>query len=542
MIARTLLALCLVLALPASAVAAPPAIGIGEQKASMFDDARWQRLGLRDVRYIAPWDALRDPRQRERLDEWVAAARAGGSRILIGFERSLRSQRLARTLPPAWKFEREFIRFRERYPFVRDWIAWNEANHPFSLTARRPRRAAQYFDAIAWNCRRCRIVAADVLDVRGMTSWVRRFQAHAVHTPRIWGLHNYVDANRFKSDGTEALLRVTKGRVWLTETGGLIVRREYAKGVITREFRYSRRHAARATAHALRLGCLSRRIRRVYLYHWRAPETVTNWDSAFVSPRGKVRPAYRTLKRRARRRLPLPVGGRRATLASARDTWQGHGVSAATESPPARAERRERNALAAAALTNGPGELIDFLLPLWAGLVLDATATEVGILLALELAVSLVARPLAGVLADTRERRTVAAVGALLYAAACVGYAAAGSLAAACVAAAVGGAGGALLWVALRALVSERLAVDDAVFPRLMSARETGSWVAFVGGLTLLVVIDFTGLFLVCAAACAVGAGYLLASPPRAADPRDTAGADAAGIGLGASGAGCGRC
>ena len=89
-------------------------------------------------------------------------------------------------------------------------------------------------------------------------------------------------------------------------------------------------------------------------------------------------------------------------------------MSAAIESPPARAERRERNALAAAALTNGPGELIDFLLPLWAGLVLDATATEVGILLALELAVSLVARPLAGVLADTRERRTVAAVGALL--------------------------------------------------------------------------------------------------------------------------------
>ena len=77
-----------------------------------------------------------------------------------------------------------------------------------------------------------------------------------------------------------------------------------------------------------------------------------------------------------------------------------------------------------------------------------------------------------------------------------------------------------------------------------MSARETGSWVAFVGGLTLLVVIDFTGLFLACAAACAVGAGYLLASPPRAAtaDPRDTAGADAAGVGLGRSGAGCGRC
>ncbi len=181
---------------------------------------------------------------------------------------------------------------------MRDWIVWNEANHPFSLTGNRPRRAAQYFDAVAWNCPGCRVVAADVLDVSGMTSWVRRFQRHAVHRPRIWGLHNYVDANRFTSTGTRALLAATTGRVWFTETGGLVLRREYAGTTVTGEFRYSQRHAARATAHALRLACLSPRIRRVYLYHWRAPETVTNWDSAFIGPRGQVRPAYRTLKRR----------------------------------------------------------------------------------------------------------------------------------------------------------------------------------------------------------------------------------------------------
>ena len=34
----------------------------------MFDDARWQRLGLTEARYIAPWDALGDPRQRAKLD------------------------------------------------------------------------------------------------------------------------------------------------------------------------------------------------------------------------------------------------------------------------------------------------------------------------------------------------------------------------------------------------------------------------------------------------------------------------------------------
>ena len=297
MIARTLCLLCLLLALPAQAAARPPAIGIGEQKAGMFDDPQWQRLGLREVRYVAPWDVLRDADQRERLDAWMAAARASGSRVLLGFQHSLRSERLARRLPGPGEFERAFRRIRARYPDVRDWIAWNEANHPFSLTANRPRRAAQYFDAVAWNCAGCRIVAADVLDVSGMSAWVRRFQRHAVHRPRIWGLHNYVDANRFTSSGTRALLRITTGRVWFTETGGLVLRREYAGTTVTGEFRYSQRHAARATAHALRLGCLSPRIRRVYLYHWRAPHPVTNWDSAFVGPHGRARPAYRTLKR-----------------------------------------------------------------------------------------------------------------------------------------------------------------------------------------------------------------------------------------------------
>ena len=124
---------------------------------------------MREVRYIAPWDVLRDRHQRDKLDDWMAAARDSGSRVVLGFQHSLRSDRLARTLPSAWQFERAFRRVRARYPDVRDWIVWNEANHPFSLTGNRPRRAAQYFDAVAWNCPGCRIVAADVLDVSGMT-------------------------------------------------------------------------------------------------------------------------------------------------------------------------------------------------------------------------------------------------------------------------------------------------------------------------------------------------------------------------------------
>jgi hypothetical protein len=298
MIARALLSLLFALALASPAAAAPPLIGIGEQKPGMFTDPLWQRLDLHEARYVTPWDTLHDPRQLEKLDAWMEAARASGTRPLIALERSLRSAKLRRSLPTDRRFAREFRRLRARYPDVRDWITWNEANHPLQPTANRPRRVARYFGIMVRNCRGCRIVGADVLDIKNMTSWIRRFAHYATERPRIWGLHNYGDTNQLKSTGTETLLRITgRGQVWFTEAGGLVVRREYAGATVKRVFRYSQRHAARSTRHVFKLACLSPRIRRVYLYHWQAPPTVTNWDSAFLGPRGGVRPAYRTLRR-----------------------------------------------------------------------------------------------------------------------------------------------------------------------------------------------------------------------------------------------------
>ena len=180
------------------------------------------------------------------------------------------------------------------------------------------------------------------------------------------------------------------------------------------------------------------------------------------------------------------------------------------------AHRRAWWTLRAAALVNGPAELLDFLIPLWAGPVLGASGIQVGLLVGTELAVSVAARPVAGVLADTGERRVVAAAGAVLSALSCLGYAAATSMAVALAAAAVGGVGGALFWVAVRAIVGEQLGVDAGVYPRLMSWQETGAWVAFLAGLSLLPVLGHRAVFLACAAACLLAALALtVAAPPR---------------------------
>jgi hypothetical protein len=311
-----LLAAALMLGHPPDAGAvsrAGPVIGVGEQKPVMFDSKRWSALQLRTARYTAPWDALRDPQQLALLDAWMASARRSHVRVLLGFAHSLRTQQLAKRVPTPRQFEREFKRFRARYPRVRDWLVWNEANHPGSPTARHPRRAAQLFDVVARTCRGCNVVAADVLDTSNMATWVARFRSAARHTPRIWGLHNYGDANGLKTRSTLRLLSITRGRIWFTETGGLVTRRVYEGRRVVHTYRYSLRHAAKSTAHVLALTCLSRRIARVYLYHWQPPQKVTNWDSGLVDWRGRPRPAYRALRRwlshsaRAARR-----GGRRA--------------------------------------------------------------------------------------------------------------------------------------------------------------------------------------------------------------------------------------
>jgi len=285
------------LGLPAAASAAP-AIGIAEQNVALFQSPHWAQLGLRHVRYTAAWDALRHPGQRAQTDAWLAAAQASGARVLLGFGHSWQPGR-ERALPSPRAFEREFRRFRARYPLITDWLVWNEANHSSQPTWRRPDRAAAYFDVVAANCRGCRIVAADVLDWRNMGSWLQAFRRRARHRPRIWGLHNYTDANRFQTDGTRELLRTVRGEVWFTETGGLVERRQVVRGV-TKVWRHSPQRAARAMRWVQRLAALSRRVRRVYVYHWQPGPPSNRWDSALLDRRGRPRPSYEVVRRWAR--------------------------------------------------------------------------------------------------------------------------------------------------------------------------------------------------------------------------------------------------
>ncbi|MFE1875133.1 MFS transporter [Streptomyces sp. NPDC059496] len=187
-------------------------------------------------------------------------------------------------------------------------------------------------------------------------------------------------------------------------------------------------------------------------------------------------------------------------------------MSAGTRAPTDPAGRR---VLSAALFASAPAEVLDFLLPLWAGSTLSAGASAVGALIAFEAVLSLLVRPLAGELADRFDQRRVAAAGAGLYALSFAGYALADSLVVAFVAAGLGGAGGALFWVALRAWTGQRAQDGDgtSAYGRLLSAEGQGAFVGYLVAFSLLERGGYPLLFWLGSAACAVAAGSLLRGP-----------------------------
>src|SRR5689334_761612 len=211
----------LVLAVVPSAAHAAVGIGIADNKADMFGDARFQALHVRYARLDLRWDVFTDKAATAHLDAWMAGARATGARPLVTFDRS--SRRTSYN-PTPQQLVATLKRLRARYPFVKDVSTWNEAN-----IAKQPRLVARWWRALRTACPTCTVLATDLLDTKNVISWAQRFVQAAGRTPKVWGLHNYVDANTLSTLRTRRLLRAVGGRFWFTETGGIVRRANGSK-------------------------------------------------------------------------------------------------------------------------------------------------------------------------------------------------------------------------------------------------------------------------------------------------------------------------
>ena len=265
-------------------------IGIGEQQATMFKDQRFTELGIEHVRLVTAYDTARVRFERDLVTLWLSEARRVGAEPFITFAHSRVNPK---QLPSVREYRRDFRAFRERFPDVQVFAPWNEINHRNEPTSRSPRRAAQYYNVMKQECPTCTVLAGDVLDQRGMVRYLRDYQRHLEGEPEIWGLHNYADANRFRSSGLKALLGAVEGDVWLTETGGIVK--------FGRDFPRDERRAARAVRHAIELARDNERVSRIYLYNWTGADPGARFDAGLVSAGLDERPALAALRAELRK-------------------------------------------------------------------------------------------------------------------------------------------------------------------------------------------------------------------------------------------------
>ena len=194
--------------------------------------------------------------------------------------------------------------FDDAYPWVRTYSAWNEVNHVSQPTFRSPRLAVRYYAVLRRESRRrhFRVMAADVLDTSNLRAYLRAFLRRAPGRPRLWGLHNYQDVNRRTSADTRDMLRLVPGRVWMTETGGVVKFGE------SRQFRYSESRAANRTRWMFRLAGrydarrrgMRSRVTRLYVYRWYGEQPGAHFDAGLVGPDGTPRRAYSVFAKYAR--------------------------------------------------------------------------------------------------------------------------------------------------------------------------------------------------------------------------------------------------
>ena len=310
-------AVCAFVVAGVTVVGAAPAsakyrVGVGEQKAAVFESPAWQSLKLKRVRYLVPWDYAKHRGQRDEVDPSMARARAARQDVLVTFTArrgcfsaaGRYSTMKACRAPSASAYRKAFRAFDAKFPWVKTYSAWNEINHQSQPTFKSPRKAAGYYNVLRMQARKggFRVMAADMLDTSNMGRYLKRFRRYAKGSPKLWGLHNYGDVNRRRASFTKAMLRAVAGEVWLTETGGIVK--------LLPSFKRSPSRAAARTNGMFRLAeqydsrrrGMRSKITRLYVYAWFGEPPTARFDTGLMNADGSPRKAFSVFRKKALKR------------------------------------------------------------------------------------------------------------------------------------------------------------------------------------------------------------------------------------------------
>jgi hypothetical protein len=286
-------------AVPAASAAV--VIGIGDGNPAMFSDPRFAALKITTARDVVPWDIVTrkaDAPDLAAFRGWLAAAQAAHVSPLISFGADFTNP-AANYVPTVKQYKNAVKAFLKEFPQIKTYTAWNEPDFSYRKLAREPTLAANYFNALYEMCRHCKVLAGDVyLPATGtafinhapatLRAWLKSYVKGLHHRPAGWALHDYTEIRGRNTSQLQILMSLTKGPIWLDETGGVLRRGHW------KYHNQSASAAARDESFLLSLTRRYHRIARIYHYQWQA-NPLAGWDSGLIDAKGKTRPAYNVL-------------------------------------------------------------------------------------------------------------------------------------------------------------------------------------------------------------------------------------------------------
>jgi hypothetical protein len=280
---------------PRAHAAASYMTGIGDEQSEMFGNPLWQQLHTRIARYIAPYDAAARPYSLDKAKVWIRDAEAQHQQILVAF---YHSEYTPTKLPSIALYQHDVQKFVKLFPHVRQYQAWDESNRgnvAHSFASPSGTASAEYYQALLRVCKGCTVIGLDILDQANISptlSYIAEFKREIGHLqtvmPKIWGLHNYSDINRFESWRTRELSKALGGQVWLTETGGLVKFEpgfpNYHGSGLTR--------AAKVLKYMFAVAASQSQIKRLYIYDWTGGVNSTRFDAGLMNIHDQPRAGY----------------------------------------------------------------------------------------------------------------------------------------------------------------------------------------------------------------------------------------------------------
>jgi hypothetical protein len=269
--------------------------GIGNQEAGMFSNPLWQQLRTKIVRYVAPYDAVAHLADLNKAITFIRGAEATHEQVLVAF---YHSEVTPTKLPSVALYKHYVQKFVKRFPHVRQYQSWDEANRgnvPHAFTSPSATLTAQYYQALIRVCKGCTAIGLDVLDAQNIgptLTYISEFKREIGRLrtvmPKIWGLHNYSDINRLESWRTSALLRALGGQVWLTETGGLVK----FGGAFPNSHGSGLTRAAKALKYMFAVAGSRPQVKRLYVYNWNGGTSSTRFDAGLTNVHEQPRAGY----------------------------------------------------------------------------------------------------------------------------------------------------------------------------------------------------------------------------------------------------------